>query len=73
MAAAFNDREQFDEYPGSLRNAVQGKKTVYSCAPHEFNKHGKASGELVGGNLALLAHVTGTPSDLDTKNRIFIY
>lgn len=70
MAAAFNNREQFDEYPGSLRNLLQGEKTVYSCAPHEFNKHGKASGILVGGNLALLAHVTGTPSDLDTKNRI---
>jgi muramoyltetrapeptide carboxypeptidase len=70
MAAAFNNREQFDEYPGSLRNLLQGEKATYSCAPHEFNKPGKASGILAGGNLALLAHVTGTPSDLETKNRI---
>jgi muramoyltetrapeptide carboxypeptidase len=28
------------------------------------------SGELVGGNLSLLAHLTGTASDINTKNKI---
>lgn len=37
---------------------------------HTFNKPGNAGGELVGGNLSLLANITGTPSDINTKNKI---
>ncbi len=68
MALAFNDGES--EFIQSLHNAIIGKKGKYSCNPHPFNKPGKASGRLVGGNLSLLAHLTGTPSDINTKNKI---
>jgi muramoyltetrapeptide carboxypeptidase len=70
MAAAFNDDPHGNEYIISLRDALEGRKAYYECAPHPFNIQGKAKGNLVGGNLALLAHVTGTDSDFDTKNRI---
>lgn len=68
MAAAFNEGE--NEFILSLRNAIKGKKASYSCAVHAFNKPGTVTGELVGGNLSLLANITGTPSDIDTKNKI---
>ncbi len=68
MAAAFNDGE--NEYTRSLRNALEGEKNVYKTNPHSYNKKGDASGVLIGGNLALLANVIGTPSDFDTKNKI---
>ena len=68
MAAAFNDGE--NEYIKSLQKAITGKKAKYSCAAHPFNKPGNVTGELVGGNLSLLAHLTGTPSDINTKNKI---
>lgn len=68
MAAAFNEGE--NEFIQSLHNAIKGKKAKYNCAAHPFNKPGNASAELVGGNLSLLAHVTGTPSDINTKNKI---
>ena len=68
MAAAFNDGE--NEFIKALRKAVTGKKAKYSCAANPFNKLGTASGELVGGNLSLLAHVTGTASDINTKNKL---
>ena len=68
MAAAFNDGE--NEFIKSLRNAIIGKKAKYNCTAHPFNKQGSATAELVGGNLSLLAHVTGTPSDIKTKNKI---
>lgn len=70
MAAAFNDGEHTNEYIISLRDALEGKKAYYECNPHPFNVQGKAKGILVGGNLALLAHVIGTGSDFDTKNKI---
>ena len=68
MAAAFNEGE--NEFIQSLHKAITGKKAKYSCAAHPFNKPGTATAELVGGNLSLLAHVTGTASDINTKNKI---
>ncbi len=38
--------------------------------PISFNKTGEAEGQLVGGNLALLAHSIGTASDVKTKHKI---
>ena len=71
MAAAFNDGESENEFIQSLRKAIKGNKANYICASASGNnKPGSASGKLIGGNLALLAHVIGTPSDFDTKNCI---
>ncbi len=68
MAAAFNDGE--NEFIQSLHKAITGKKANYRCAAHRFNKPGIATAELVGGNLSLLAHITGTASEINTKNKI---
>ena len=68
MAGAFNDGE--NEYILSLRSALTGSLAKYQVKPHEFNRIGMTSGELIGGNLALLAHICGTSSDVKTKNRI---
>lgn len=70
MAAAFNDGGADNEFVLSLKKMLTGKKNKYTCAVHSYNKQGNATGELVGGNLSLLAHLTGTPSDIDTKNKI---
>lgn len=70
MAAAFNDGGFENEFVGSLHKALLGKKANYSCAVHPFNKKGSATGEIVGGNLALLSTIIGTPSDITTKNKI---
>jgi muramoyltetrapeptide carboxypeptidase len=68
MASAFNDGD--NEFIRAWQQAVTGKKTRYNCAAHAFNKPGKVTGRLIGGNLSLLAHLTGTPSDINTRNRI---
>ena len=70
MAAAFNDAGYINRFVESLRHALEGKKLKYSCDPHEFNKKGEAIGELIGGNLTLLAHLAGTDSDIKTRGRI---
>lgn len=70
MAGAFNEEGFKNEYVGSLKNALEGKKIRYQVAPHELNRRGEAVGELVGGNLALLAHLVGTDSDIRTKGKI---
>ncbi len=55
MASAFNDGENI--FIQSLHSAIIGKKTKYRCDKHPLNKKGIATGELVGGNLALLINL----------------
>ena len=70
MAAAFNNGEYNNVYAQSLKAALEGVSADYDCGPHELNRLGKTSGRLVGGNLTLLAHLIGTDSDINTKNKI---
>jgi muramoyltetrapeptide carboxypeptidase len=70
MAGAFNEEGYKNEFVQSLRNALEGKKLKYTCPVHEYNRRGEAVGELLGGNLSLLAHITGTDSDIKTRGRI---
>ena len=70
MASAFNDGGAENEFVQSLKNVLAGKKAKYSCGEHAFNRKGEASGELIGGNLAILAHLTGTDDDINPKGKI---
>jgi muramoyltetrapeptide carboxypeptidase len=70
MAAAFNNGENKNEFIASLHKAITGRKAKYNGDTHTLNKRGTAVGELVGGNLSLLAHLIGTSSDITTKNKI---
>lgn len=70
MAGAFNDGGFEADYVQSLKKVLQGKKASYTADAHTLNKKGSAEGLLIGGNLALLAHITGSPSEPDTKNKI---
>lgn len=68
MAGAFADGE--DEFVLSLKKAITGKVLTYTTENHPFNRTGKAIGPLLGGNLSLLAHLTGTPSMPSLKGAI---
>jgi muramoyltetrapeptide carboxypeptidase len=70
MAAAFNDGGWQLDAVQSLREALQGFSLACSGPEHSFNRFGVAKGTLVGGNLALLAHLVGTSSDVDTNDKI---
>ncbi|MBP1652620.1 MAG: peptidase LD-carboxypeptidase, partial [Bacteroidetes bacterium] len=59
-------------YVESLRLALRGKNYRYSFEPHALNRTGKASGQLIGGNLTLLANLSGTVSQPDTKGKILV-
>lgn len=70
MAAAFNDGGFENEYVLSLQKALKGNKAKYTCSVHFNDKNGIAFGELVGGNLCMIAHTLGTNSAFNTKNKI---
>jgi len=70
MAAAFNEINENGEYIDSVFKSLTGTHCLYQINSNPLNKHGICEGGLVGGNLAILAHIIGTPSDLNTKNKI---
>lgn len=54
----------------SFRKALFGEKLEYHIPHHAFNKNGKATGELVGGNLSVLYSIQGSESAVDMKGKI---
>ncbi len=70
MAAAFNNHGYKNIYIHSLKESLLGKLSRYHASTHLFNKTGKAKGRLVGGNLSIIAHLTGTASEVKTKGKI---
>jgi muramoyltetrapeptide carboxypeptidase len=70
MAAAFNEMDESKKYIDSIYDGLIGKRQTYKTAPHYLNRNGVCKGKLIGGNLALLAHIIGTKSDINTKNKI---
>jgi muramoyltetrapeptide carboxypeptidase len=70
MAGAFNDGEYENAFVQSIQKALKGSALNYSCASHPLNKTGRAEGELIGGNLSIVAHLIGSVSGFQTKGKI---
>lgn len=43
---------------------------TYTITPHELNKPGEATAEIVGGNLSVIYSILGSASDIDTTGKI---
>ncbi|HYG17702.1 MAG TPA: LD-carboxypeptidase [Ohtaekwangia sp.] len=56
----------------SLKDALSGHFHPLYAAPHPCNHRGKASGQLVGGNLSLVADAIGTPGEPDMQGKILV-
>lgn len=54
----------------SLIRALKGEKLSCTITPHKFNRIGKSSGIICGGNLSILYSLNGTPSDIKTGGKI---
>lgn len=71
-----------DTFPGYVRDSLLKAvcsteplgeiKPYEGAAPMETLVPGKADGELVGGNLALVCALLGTPWEIDTRGRILV-
>lgn len=54
----------------SLRQALTGGRLRYKFKSHAFNRNGETEGELTGGNLSMLYSQTGSPTALETRDKI---
>lgn len=64
MAKHIADHEGNDFYSQSLFAILRGERPRYQADPHPFNRAGEATGTLLGGNLAVLTGLIGTPYDI---------
>ncbi len=70
MCGAFKPDTELSEWLLSLRKALTGQPLVYPTSRCAYNRPGKATAVLTGGNLAMLAHLTGSASEVDTTGKI---
>ncbi|TDE18340.1 S66 peptidase family protein [Dyadobacter psychrotolerans] len=53
-----------------LGKILFGELPEYALTSHPLNRPGSASGQLVGGNLCLFAHLIGSATEIDTTGKI---
>lgn len=70
MCGAFKPETERSEYILSLHRALSGQALSQTFAASEANRPGVAVGKLVGGNLAMLAHLSGSVSQINTEGCI---
>jgi muramoyltetrapeptide carboxypeptidase len=70
MCGAFKPETEHETYLYSICEALKGEPLSYKVPPSPYNKYGETNGILTGGNLAILAHLTGSVSEVDTSGKI---
>lgn len=67
---AFSVKNATEKSKTSLKQALFGEDLLYKVEAVPYNKIGKGTGPLVGGNLSILYSLLGSKSSIDTKGKI---
>ena len=70
MCGAFTADSEHSDHILQFRKAIMGGKLAHTFATSPYNRQGLTEGVLTGGNLAMLAHLTGSFSEVDTDGKI---
>jgi muramoyltetrapeptide carboxypeptidase len=70
MCGAFTSNAEQPIDVSGLLSMLIGTSIAYPVPMQEWNREGEAEGVLVGGNLAILAHLSGSNAQLDTRGKI---
>lgn len=70
MCGAFKPETEQAPHVLSVLHALTGQTMAYNMPPSIYNRAGRAEAILTGGNLAILAHLTGSVSEMDTDGKI---
>lgn len=62
-----------DKCSRALFGILRGAKPVYEVNAHPWNREGEASGTLVGGNMAVLGGLVGTPYDIYSRDNAILF
>jgi len=70
MCIAFRPETENADHIAAFRDALLGNAMKYSIPPSPYNRAGKAQGILTGGNLAMIDHIMGSVSEVNTDGKI---
>ncbi|CAM1340071.1 S66 peptidase family protein [Tenacibaculum amylolyticum] len=71
MGTSMQDKpEDIPETIETFRKALFGEELVYTIRSSNYNRVGEAEGVLVGGNIAILASMLGSDSQMNTDGKI---
>ncbi len=70
MCGAFKPEAEKAEHIRVFHAALTGQPLSYATAPSPYNRAGTGEGVLTGGNLSILAHLTGSASEVDMDGKI---
>ncbi len=70
MCGAFKPETVNTDHIKNFYAALIGESLRYHTSPAQYNRTGMAEGILTGGNLAMLAHLTGSASEVNTDGKI---
>ncbi len=70
MCGAFKPETEHEAYLNTFHAALTGESIMYHIDPSPRNRPGTAKAILTGGNLAILAHLTGSASEVNTEDKI---
>ena len=70
MCGTFKPETENAEHILAFKAALTGKPLPLEMPPSSYNRTGAAAGTLTGGNLAILAHLTGSASEVNTDGKI---
>lgn len=70
MCGAFKPETAQLDYILSLKHALSGTALSYQIPASNYNRTGIAEGIMTGGNVAMLAHLTGSVSEVNTDGKI---
>lgn len=71
MGTSMQDKlEDIPETVETLRKGLFGEELMYSIKSSKHNRKGIVSGQLVGGNIAILASMLGSDSQMSTEGKI---
>jgi len=65
-----NKPEDISETIASFKKALFGKRLKYKVEPSIYNREGKVTGQLVGGNLSLIVSMLGSNSAISTDGKV---
>ncbi len=65
-----NKPEDIIETINTFKKAIFGEELYYVLRSSTFNREGEAEGQLVGGNIAILASMLGSESEISTDGKI---
>ena len=70
MCTSMTDEKDLEETIATFKKALFGESLLYTLAGSSYNRVGKVTAPVVGGNLTILQTMLGSKSSIDTKGKI---